>query len=499
VTSRVLFFALVALATATFGAVSEKSPWLPNRDIDVREYRVTIHVPKLALGNLKAHVEIDFVPLNDLEHLQLHSNQKSIEVRSVVMNGEPLSHSFPSEGILQINFSKVVRSRQMMTVEISYQITAHQLNQKTKGLFFTEDYRGTPVFNVQDWPYHTRLWVPSNDAPQDPARFKVEAHVPDGTMALSNGLLEGDDYARGSGLDASGLRIYRWAIDVPVPTYGLNLVVGDYRVYRSELCFRTDQVNNDLLPCDGTTERLPLNLFVPKTSSDDSFWRRVQQSAKSVVFYSSLLGKYPYPKVAFVDAPQDFNMEYPSLITGSGSQVHELAHHWWGDSVYIQHWGDFWISEGFATFFDGLYAEFRDEKFIRWDTMSGKLSHPEDTDPNSIFDDTPYLKGATALHEIRVGISRLIGVDVERPEVRNLVYQWARDLYRVHRLRHLGTDGLKTHLIIRLPGILQANGYSVNEGEVVAMVDTWSKKMFSDPPMNFGNLKTRLQHYCKVR
>jgi len=48
--------------------------------------------------------------------------------------------------------------------------------------------------------------------------------------------------------------------------------------------------------------------------------------------------------------------------TGPGRQLiaHEMAHQWFGDSAAENDWDDVWLSEGFATYFALLYAEFQD-------------------------------------------------------------------------------------------------------------------------------------------
>src|SRR5206468_5820588 len=49
---------------------------------------------------------------------------------------------------------------------------------------------------------------------------------------------------------------------------------------------------------------------------------------------------------------------------GSGEEViaHELAHHWFGDWVTCEKWGELWLNEGFASylpmvFYTGVRSE----------------------------------------------------------------------------------------------------------------------------------------------
>ena len=37
--------------------------------------------------------------------------------------------------------------------------------------------------------------------------------------------------------------------------------------------------------------------------------------------------------------------------------AHEIAHQWFGDSVTESTWSDLWLSEGFATYFAGLFVQ----------------------------------------------------------------------------------------------------------------------------------------------
>ena len=53
---------------------------------------------------------------------------------------------------------------------------------------------------------------------------------------------------------------------------------------------------------------------------------------------------------------------YPEgFVTGEGKNkntiVHEIAHHWFGNSATENSWNHVWLSEGFATYFAILYQE----------------------------------------------------------------------------------------------------------------------------------------------
>ena len=72
--------------------------------------------------------------------------------------------------------------------------------------------------------------------------------------------------------------------------------------------------------------------------------------------------------------------------------VHELAHHWYGDTVTPADWRDVWMNEGMATYLQGMWeAEDEgvtiDEKMDQWAGFEAELREksgpPADYDPAS--------------------------------------------------------------------------------------------------------------------
>lgn len=66
-------------------------------------------------------------------------------------------------------------------------------------------------------------WFPSNDHPLDKATFDVSVNVPDGTQAISNGVLQ-------SQTSRLGWTRYNWRSDKPQATYLATLAVGKFDI-----------------------------------------------------------------------------------------------------------------------------------------------------------------------------------------------------------------------------------------------------------------------------
>jgi aminopeptidase N len=182
----------------------------------------------------------------------------------------------------------------------------------------------------------------------------------------------------------------------------------------------------------------PLSFYVPQ--SDAAYAPKGFSSAESALqMFNEKVGPYPYEKLALIIGATQFGgMENSSAIvfpssffnpnpnqavskafnirTGIEDVVaHEIAHQWFGDSVTESTWADLWLSEGFATYFSGLFIEKHEgeEAFQRYlkgaaDTAFGYEQknripiHDRDTqDLFKLLNGNNYQKGAWVLHMLR--------------------------------------------------------------------------------------------------
>ena len=96
--------------------------------------------------------------------------------------------------------------------------------------------------------------------------------------------------------------------------------------------------------------------------------------------------------------------------------AHEIAHQWFGDSVTESTWADLWLSEGFATYFAGLFIEKYDgeERFREYmrkaaaryfayeKQRSAPIHDTETQDLMKLLNANNYEKGAWVLHMLRM-------------------------------------------------------------------------------------------------
>jgi len=97
--------------------------------------------------------------------------------------------------------------------------------------------------------------------------------------------------------------------------------------------------------------------------------------------------------------------------------AHELAHQWWGVTLGIRSWSDFWLNEGFAEFMSDAYiekhrgraaydqqiAELRERmRKLREEGKDRPLHWEEWKDAHEALGPIPYVKGALFLDRLRM-------------------------------------------------------------------------------------------------
>ncbi len=261
-------------------------------------------------------------------------------------------------------------------------------------------------------PVYARHWFPSHDVPWDKAAVSITLDVPEGREASAIGNLVEDRREEGR-------RRMRWEMAEPVATYLVAFYIGDYVTIEAT-----------------GPEGVPLEYFtfadkVEKTRSD---FRNVPAMLE---FYSRVV-PYPFPRYAMTLGLFGGGMEHQtnSLIAASavrgdlkseGLYAHELAHQWWGNLITPSSWRDIWLNEGFATYFELLFAEhlYGVEALRRGLALRDSVykAHPEldypllDHPPGRLLSFVVYNKGARVLHMLRwIARMRLVEGRLAGPE-----------------------------------------------------------------------------------
>jgi len=241
------------------------------------------------------------------------------------------------------------------------------------------------------------------------------------------------------------MKTWTWRESLPSSTYLITVVAGEF-----------DEVKQNW-------RGLPVTYYAPKGRGDRLLVNYERTPAMMELFSKKLGVDYPWEKYAqsMVDDFVAGGMENTSATTNTSSSLrspqlipefpanedplisHELAHQWFGDLVTCNDWGDIWLNEGFATFFEMVWTESQYPKdqadYDRWTAIHEWLAQSSlyakpivrhDFDDSSEFDDNAYGKGGLVLYMLR----QQIGEDA--------FYRGLRHYLEVHRGKNVVTADL---------------------------------------------------------
>lgn len=192
-----------------------------------------------------------------------------------------------------------------------------------------------PYVYTQSQSYHARSWVPCQDTPANRFTYSARVKVPTGLLAVMSA-------SNPEAKNADG--VYQFEMKQPIPSYLLALAVGDIE-------FRAIGPRTGVYSEPG---------MVDKAANEFASMEAMMNAAES------MLGPYRWDRFDVLVLPPSFpfgGMENPRLtfatpilVAGDKSLVsvvvHELAHSWSGNLVTNATWNDFWLNEGFTTYFE---------------------------------------------------------------------------------------------------------------------------------------------------
>ncbi|HEY0160684.1 MAG TPA: M1 family metallopeptidase [Thermoanaerobaculia bacterium] len=197
-----------------------------------------------------------------------------------------------------------------------------------------------PFLLSQSQAILARTWVPCQDSPGVRFTYDATVRVPKELLAVMSA--ENPQAKNEQG-------VYQFRMPQPVPSYLLALAVGDMEFH----------------PFDTRSG------VYAEPSVLDAAAREFTDIPKMMQAAEALYGPYRWGRYDVLVLPPSFpygGMENPRLtfltptiIAGDKSLValiaHELAHSWSGNLVTNATWNDFWLNEGFTTYFEHRITE----------------------------------------------------------------------------------------------------------------------------------------------
>ncbi|MCM3906179.1 MAG: M1 family metallopeptidase [Pyrinomonadaceae bacterium] len=399
--------AIVALCSTTiwaFGTRTERliDGWRPlhySVDITLDDQLTTITSARAAITLLIVKEQLAVI---DLDFGEMTVNSVSVN-RSAAL----FEHA---AGKLNVKLPQEFTKGARVLVSVEYQ------GKPKDGLILMTDKDGKPSAVGDNWPDRVHHWIPTLDHPSAKATVSFSVTAPERNVVVANGRLDAVQTV------SPGTRTWTYTESAPIPPYCMIIAAGQFAKIEPS-----------------TPASTSLSYYVPHSNRNFAT-QGFAPASPSLKFFNQTVAPYPYEKLALIVGSTRFGgMENSGAIVFSSTLfdpkpgvqpisnvfnirrglvtlvAHEIAHQWFGDSVTESTWADLWLSEGFATYFAGLFVErhegpqaFRDymqqasETYFRYaEKTRTPIFDNETEDLFRLLNANNYQKGAWVLHMLR--------------------------------------------------------------------------------------------------
>jgi len=354
---------------------------------------------------------VRFKMLEDGQKIQLELTPE-LTLDAITFEGKPLMYTH-EERTLWIEFPRMLKKGETDEVTVAYH--GKPVTQGRFGCFsFDKDKEGKPWITTACEGEGASVWWPNKDQWRDEPQdgMEIDVAVPNGLMDVSNGRFVaskdlGDGYTE-----------WQWRVHYPINNYDVALNIGEYQHWGGV------HVNKD------TGEKTTLDYYALPEDLDKAK-AQFAQVPEMLDAYEHYLGEYPFDSDGYklIEVPYA-GMEHQTAVaygnhftngyygrdwTGVGISpkfdfiiIHESGHEWFGNAVSAADVSDMWIHEGWTTYLEELYVEYRWGKADAIRYLNGLKPKIKNERPiisargeNQEPTEDQYFKGALMLNTLR--------------------------------------------------------------------------------------------------
>ena len=306
--------------------------------------------------NIQANTTVNFILKEVATSMTLDLIE--LDVTSVLVNGNATAFTYSSPKIYITLPALEVGS----SVEVSVAYNGTPLpDPQWGGFYFTGEYAFNLGVGFASDPHNFgRAWFPCFDNFTDRAIYYTNVTVDSSYKAYANGYLtETID-------NGDQTTTFKWTMDEPIPTYLASVAIAKYE----EVIMNVNDISVILT-----------SLAKDTTNLRSSF----ENLPACIERFEQVYGSHSFDRIGFNCVPFNSgamehatNIAYPLYAIANGSKTsetlyaHELAHHWWGNTITCRTQEDMWLNEGWASYSERIFLE----------AVYGRARYNEDIEEN---------------------------------------------------------------------------------------------------------------------
>ncbi|GAC24939.1 leukotriene A-4 hydrolase [Paraglaciecola mesophila KMM 241] len=331
---------------------------------------------------------------------------RDLTIKGVTANGMPIPYSLGKEDSFLGAPLSITVPEGADKVTVSYQTSPQASGVQWLTPAQTAG-KQHPFLFTQSQAIHARSFMPLQDSPQVRVTYDATVHTPKELLAVMSASNDPDTVRDG---------VYEFNMPQPIPAYLIALAVGDLKF--KPMGKRTGVYAEPALLDAAADEFADTESMLEVTEKTYGPYRWDRYDLL-ILPPSFPFGGMENPRLSFIT---------PTVIAGDKSLVsliaHELAHSWSGNTVTNATWRDLWLNEGFTTYltYRIMQMVYGDNRYNmeavlgRQDLQADIDSLPADDeilaidlrgrDPDAVFSNIPYEKGALFLRELEQKVGR---------------------------------------------------------------------------------------------
>jgi aminopeptidase N len=381
----------------SFSSFADHRP-SPSEWVDVKQYAFTIELND-STDVIRGTATISLLCKKnmtafDLDLIGKNAEGKGMQVLAISSKGSMVKFTHQND---LIRIMLAAQQGETIVITIAYSGIPKD------GLIISKNKFGDRTFFADNWPDRGRNWLPVIDHPADKAAVEFTVVAPLHYEVIANGIPLEESYI------SKKQKLTRYSEDTEISTKVMVIGVARFAVQQA-----------------GVVNHIPVESWVYPQNRAEGF-KDYALAVDILDFFNSHIGPYSYKKLANVQSKTTFGglenasaiFYFENSVTGKadheGLIAHEIAHQWFGNSATEKEWPHVWLSEGFATYFAMLYAEFthgddkrkeemtkdRDQVLAFYKKEAIPVVNPTVTSLMKILNANTYQKGSWVLHMLR--------------------------------------------------------------------------------------------------